>query len=199
MTRWIPAAGVAIMLAVAQSASAQGLDELRKLYDSGQYQQVVAAAPADDPRVIFLVALSHQKLAHVDQARQAYEQLASRGEDDPWRAVGRSALAQIASNPAEAVEAANQAVARGDSIAEAHLQQGLALSNHQDWSGAAAAFEKATQLDPSWADAHYYAGLAYSKVKRVDLMAGHFETFLKLAPQSPERALVQSTMRTLGR
>src|SRR5438034_10275525 len=133
MTRWIPAAGVAIMFAIAPSASAQGLDELRKLYDAGQYQQVVTAAPTDDPRLIFLVALSHQKLAHGDEARQAYEQLAARGEDDPWRAVGQSALALIASNPAQAVEAANEAVARGASIAEAHLQQGLAMSIHQDW------------------------------------------------------------------
>ena len=66
-------------------------------------------------------------------------------------------------------------------------------------AGAAAAFERAAELDPSWADAHYYAGLAYSKVKRVDLMASHFDTFLKLAPQSPQRPEVQSIMRTLGK
>jgi tetratricopeptide (TPR) repeat protein len=65
--------------------------------------------------------------------------------------------------------------------------------------GASAAFEKAAQLDPSWADAHYYAGLAYSKIKRIDLMAAHFDTFLKLAPQSPQRPAVQSIMRTLSR
>src|SRR6266566_8245306 len=62
MTRWIPAAGVAIMLAVAQSASAQGLDELRKLYDAGQYEQVVAASPGGEPRLMFLLAQSQQKL-----------------------------------------------------------------------------------------------------------------------------------------
>jgi tetratricopeptide (TPR) repeat protein len=197
MTRWIPAASVAIMLAVAQSASAQGLDELRKVYDAGQYQEVVGA-PADDPRVLFLVARSQQKLSHRDEARQAYEQLAARAENDPWRDVGRSAVALLAANAGEAVEAANQAVARGDSLPEAHLQQGLALSARQEWPGASAAFEKATELDPSWADAHYYAGLAYSKVKRIDLMAGHFDTFLRLAPQSPQRPEVQSIMRTLG-
>jgi tetratricopeptide (TPR) repeat protein len=199
MTRWIPAAGVAIMFAIAPSASAQGLDELRKLYDAGQYEQVVAASPGGEPRLIFLLAQSQQKLGHRDQTLQAYEQLAARAEGDPWRDVGRSALALLASNPGEALEAANQAVARGDSLAEAHLQQGLTLSTRDDMGGASAAFEKAAQLDPSWADAHYYAGLAYSKIKRIDLMAAHFDTFLKLAPQSPQRPAVQSIMRTLSR
>jgi len=198
MTRWIPAMGIAVFVASAQSASAQGLDELRKLYAAGQYEQVAAAAPSDDPRLIFLVAQSRQKLGQSDEARQVYERLSARGEDDPWRDVGRSAIALLASNPGEAGEAANQAVARGDSLPEAHLQQGLVLSAREDMAGAAAAFDKAAQLDPSWADAHYYAGLAYSKVKRVDLMAAHFDTFLKLAPQSPQRPGVQSLMRTLG-
>src|SRR5258708_32763586 len=109
MARWIPAAGVAMMVASASAVSAQGLTELRKLYDAGQYQQVVAA-PADDPRVVFLVALSHMRLGHRDEARQVYEQLAGRGSDDPWHDVGRSGVAMLASNSGEAVEAASQAV-----------------------------------------------------------------------------------------
>jgi tetratricopeptide (TPR) repeat protein len=198
MTRYIPAVGLALLAVSAQSAAAQGLDELRKLYDSGQYQRVVAAAPSDDPRLIFLAARSQQKLGNADAARQAYEQLAARGEGDPWRDVGRSALALLASNADEAVEAANQAVSRGDSLPEAHLQRGLVLSARQDNAGASEAFGKAAQIDPSWADAHYYAGIAYSKVKRIDLMADHFNTFLRLAPQSPQRGEVQSIMRTLA-
>jgi hypothetical protein len=35
-------------------------------------------------------------------------------------------------------------------------------------------------------------------VKRIDLMAQHFNLFLKLAPQSPQRAEVASIMRALG-
>src|SRR5438045_6949993 len=170
MTRWIPAAVAATTLASANPVCAQGLSELRKLYDAGQYQQVIGA-PADDPRVAFLIAQSHQKLAHRDEARAAYEQLAARGADDPWQGIGRSAVAVLGGNPGEAVEAAAQAAARGDSLPEAHFQRGLALSAAQDMAGAAAAFERAAELDPSWADAHYYAGLADSKVTSVDLVA----------------------------
>jgi tetratricopeptide (TPR) repeat protein len=65
-------------------------------------------------------------------------------------------------------------------------------------NGAAAEFQKASDIDPNWAYAHYYAGIAYSKIKRADLTASHFQAFLRLAPQAPERGEVQSILRTLG-
>jgi tetratricopeptide (TPR) repeat protein len=191
-----------VLVAAAESASAQGLPDLRKLYDAGQYQQVIDGANrsevASDPRVMYLVAQSQQKLSRPDEARRTYGQLVERGEADPWHGVGRSAVALMDSNAADAVGAANQAVEKNGSMPEAHFQRGLALSARQEMAGAAAAFEKASELDPTWAYAHYYAGLAYSRVRRIDRTASHFDRFLKLAPQAPERAEVQSIMRTLG-
>jgi len=189
-----------VLALTALNASAQGLADARKLYDAGQYQQAAAAAQgaADDPRMLFLAAQSQQKLGQRDEARQRYSQLASRPDGDPWHDIGRSAVAQLANDGGGALAAANQAVEHGGNVAEAHYQRGLAFSTQQDMANAAAAFEKATELDPNWADAHYYAGLAYSKVRRIDQMASHFNTFLRLAPQSPSRAEVQSIMRTLG-
>jgi tetratricopeptide (TPR) repeat protein len=202
--RWIPALAAMVAVNGIQLLAAQGLADLRKLYDAGQYQQVVDAAgraelPEDQqPRVAYLVAQSHQKLSHIDAARRSYEQLAARSDADPWQAIGASAVALLSSNPAGALESANQAVARDESVPEAHYQRGLALSVRQDMAAAAGAFEKASELDPTWAYAHYYAGLAYSKIKRIDVMASHFDTFLKLAPQAPERLEVQSIMKTLA-
>ena len=191
---------IALVCAAAGVAFGQSIDELRKMYDAGQYQQVVAAANADEnPRATYLAALSQQKLRRADEARRTYERLAGRPESDPWRDVGRSAVAMLSSDPAGALDAANQAVASDGSLPEAHYQRGLALSARQDMAGAAAAFEKAADLDPGWAYTHYYAGIAYSKVKRADLTASHFQTFLKLAPQAPERPEVESILRTLGR
>jgi tetratricopeptide (TPR) repeat protein len=205
MTRSIATFATVLTLASVRPAAAQSLADLRKLYDAGQYQQVVvAAAAAQAPdaeqarRLIYLAGQSEQKLSRKDEARQLYAQLAARPESDPWRDIGKSAVAMLESNAGAAVEAANQAAAQGDSIAETHFQRGLALGLRQDMSAAAAAFEKATQLDPSWADAHYYAGLAYSKIKRIDQTALHFDTFLRLAPQSPSRPEVQSIMRSLS-
>jgi tetratricopeptide (TPR) repeat protein len=138
-------------------------------------------------------------LRHGDEARRAYEQLATRPDTDPWRHIGLSGIALIASNAGEAVREADRAVAIGGSLAEAHYQRGLALSANQNMPDAAAAFDKAGDLDQSWAYPHYYAGIAYSKMKRSDLTATHFQTFLKLAPQAPERAEVQAILRTLAR
>jgi tetratricopeptide (TPR) repeat protein len=200
MTRITATLTIALACASGQAAFGQAVNDVRKLYDSGQYQQVIAAAgPEADPRVTFLRAQSHQKLSQENEAREAYAQLAGRPESDAWRDVGRSALALLAQDPAGALEASNQAVAHDDALPEAYYQQGLALAANQDFASAAVAFQKASDLDPNWAYAHYYAGLAYSKVRRIDLTAQHFQTFLKLAPQAPERPEVQSIMRTLNR
>jgi tetratricopeptide (TPR) repeat protein len=197
MCRYIPIVAAAFVVVAARGAAAQSLDDARKAFDAAQYQQVVdAAGSSRDPRMMFVVAQSLQKLHRQDDARHTYEQL---GGEEPWPAVGRSAIALLASNAGGALQEADQAIARGPSIAEAHYLRGLALSAGDDQAAAAAAFEKAAELDPSWAYAHYYAGIAYSKVKRGDLTASHFQTFLKLAPQAPERGMVQSILRTLAR
>lgn len=199
MTRWTCALAVMLSLAVVRSTSAQSFADVRKLYDAGQYEQVVSAAQNDQQmRLTYLAAQSQQKLSHQDDARKLYERLAARDESDPWSDVGRSGLALLSGNIPAAVEAANRAVARGDSLPEAHFQKGLALNLLQDMAGGAAAFDKASQLDPEWAYAHYYAGLLYSRAQRVDLTASHFDRFLELAPQAPERPEVQSIMRTLS-
>ena len=190
----------ALVSAIASPVSAQALNDVRAMFDAGQYQQAVdAAAASHDPRLLFLVAQSQQKLRKADDARRIYEQLAGRPAADPWQAIGKSGVALLSSNAAGAAQEADQAVARGGSIAEAHYQRGLALSAQGNPAEAAAAFQKATELDPNWALAHYNAGIAFSKAKRPDQTAAHFQTFLKLAPNAPERGEVQSIMRTLGR
>jgi tetratricopeptide (TPR) repeat protein len=185
---------------LAPAASAQSLPDVRAMFDAGNYQQAVDAATASqDPRVIFLVAQSQQKLRHPDQAQRIYQQLAGRPASDPWQAIGKAGVALMSSNIPAAAQEADQAVAKGGSIAEAHFQRGLALAGQQNFGEAAAAFQKATDLDPNWAAAHYNAGIAFSKARRPDQTATHFQTFLRLAPQAPERGEVQSIMRTLGR
>jgi hypothetical protein len=67
----------------------------------------------------------------------------------------------------------------------------------REYGDAAAEFTKAAQLDPGFAAAHYYAGLANYREKRIDLMTRSFETFVRLAPNAPERPEVESILRTV--
>src|SRR3954463_2872446 len=101
----------ALLAAAARVATAQPLNDVRKLYDSGEYQRAIETAGASqDPQLIYVTAQSQQKLRHADEARRAYDQLAARAEGDPWRAIGRSGAALLSSNAAGALQEADRAV-----------------------------------------------------------------------------------------
>lgn len=177
--------------------------EIRKLYEAGKYAQViqaVAAVQQPGPPLQFLAGLTHEKLQQPVRANERYARLtANKPETDPWRFIGQSAtlLNQTPKKIDEAIGAARRAVTLAPQNPHAHYQLGHALGNKRDYAGAAQAFEKATELDPAHAYAHYHAGLSYYQVRRVDQVARHFEAFLRLAPEAPERGQVMSIMRTI--
>lgn len=182
----------------ATSASAQDRVQLREQFESGQFQQVVQSVPADAaPEAQYLAAQSHEKLGAAPQAMEIYAQLAALPEGDPWHFIGESAQRTLEGNLDAAVASARQAVAMADGLAEAHFQLGLVLAKRQEWAEGAAAFDRVTQIDPGNAYAHYYGGLMQYRAGRPDQMAIHFEQFLKLAPQAPERPEVLQIMRTV--
>ena len=71
------------------------------------------------------------------------------------------------------------------------------LARQQAWAEAAAEFDRAAELNPAHAYAHYYGGIMHNRANRTDQMAVHFEQFLALAPQAPERPEVLQIMRTI--
>jgi tetratricopeptide (TPR) repeat protein len=181
-------------------ARAQDPVQLQKLFESGQYQQVLEATPADaPPAAVYLAAQSHQRLGATDPALELYGRLASLPEGDPWRGIGESAQQLLSNDLDAALQSARQAVGAGSSVAEAHYQLGLVLAKRQDWPAAAEAFDRAAELSPALAYAHYYGGLAHYRSNRPDQMAIHFDQFLRLAPEAPERPEVQQIMKTVRR
>jgi tetratricopeptide (TPR) repeat protein len=193
-------APLALLLLVGLATASAEAQDVRSLFESGKYEQVVesvSGAEDADPMALYLAALSQQKLSNDAGAGELFSRLASRPETDPWRFIGESGRHILDGQAQPALAAANRAVAVDSGLPFAHYQLGLAYGRTGDFPRSAAAFNKATQLDPGFAYAHYHAGVAYSKAKRVDLMAAHFESFLKLAPEAPERAEVESIMRTL--
>ncbi len=180
------------------AAGAQEPAHLQKLFESGQYQQVVeATAPEAPPEAVYLAAQSQQKLGANEQAAEMYMRLASRPEGDPWRLIGTSAQQLLQNDLEGALASAQQGVAAAGTLPEAHFQLGLVLARRQDWRGASEAFDRAAELNPVLAYAHYYGGLMHYRAKRPDQMAIHFEQFLKLAPEAPERPEVLQIMRTV--
>ena len=183
-------------------AAGQNVAEVRQLFDAGRYQEVVRASEAAGPeadkaaRVQFLAGQSYSKLNDVNGARRAYQRLAESGANS-WGAIGRSALELLDRNFDAAQASVDQAVTMTPSLPEAHYQRGLVLLARNDFGNAADALAKATTLDPNFASAYYYAGLANYRIKRIDLMGNNFNTFVKLAPNAPERPEVESILRTV--
>ena len=194
--------GMAITLLVAvlssSVAGAQDRAAAQRAFEAGQYQQVVdAAGTGPEPAVLFLGALSAQKLNAADRANAFFDQLVQRPANDAWHFVGLSAKQLLAGDDEAALNSANQATGADANLAEASYVLGLVLFKRQDWGGAAAAFDRASMLQPTFAHAQYYAGLSHYRANRPDLMAARFERFLKLAPDAPERPEVQQIMRTI--
>jgi tetratricopeptide (TPR) repeat protein len=185
----------ALLVAAPVFAQAQNT---QKLFEAGRYQQVVEATPPDaPPPALYTAAQSQQKLGANEQAVQLYDRLAQLPETDAWRFIGESGRQLVNGDVDGAVNAARRAVDMNDGLFEAHYQLGLALARREDWPAAAAQFDAAVNLNPSSAYAHYYDGLMQYRAGRPDLMAIHFEQFLKLAPEAPERPEVTQIMRTV--
>jgi tetratricopeptide (TPR) repeat protein len=186
------------LLTLPSPAVAQDAAQVRRMFDAGQYQQVVeAAATGDEPVAIYTAAQSQQRLGATAEASETYGRLAARPEDDAWHFVGVSGQQLVGGDVDGALASARQATAINGGLAEAHYQVGLVLARQQDWRAAAESFDRASELNPGFAYSHYYAGLMHSRSGRPDRMAIHFEQFLTIAPEAPERPEVLQIMRTV--
>ena len=174
------------------------------LFEAGRFEQAVNALrerpDSASPDATYLAGLSLMRLQRQDEAKAEFAKLSADekpSEPTSWQLVGQSATALIDGNTQGAIDTAKQAVQKDSGAFHAHYQLGLVLSAAEQWEPAAEAFDTASNINPTFAYTHYFAGLAYSKIKRVSRMATHFETFLKLAPEAPERPAVESLMRTV--
>ena len=75
-------------------------------------------------------------------------------------------------------------------------EPGVAAFDRGEFAAAAAAFDQCIKAHPGDAYPYYRAGLAYYEINRADLMVNRFESFVRLAPDAPERPEVESILRT---
>lgn len=190
-----------VVLSAASAAHAQE-QGAQKLFEAGHWDQAIGAVNAQGeqppPESSYLAGQSYLRMDQADGARAQFARLSAGVPDDAptsWSLVGQSAAALIDGNKDLGVEKAQRAVEMASDQFHPNYQLGLAHAAAEQWERAAEAFEKASTIDPGFAYAHYYAGLAYSHIKQVSKMATHFESFLKLAPEAPERTAVTTLMR----
>jgi len=188
---------VAAVLTWSGSAiAAEQKPEVQRLFQSGSYEQAVDAARDGDAASTFLAAQSLLRLDRSDRANAELTRL--RSSDQPgWVLVGESGEALIANDVGRAVELARRAIDADEGNPFAQYQLGLAASKAGDWGTAVPAFRRAIELKPDFAYAHYYAALAYQRQRQLSKTAEHFDAFLRLAPEAPERAAVAAILRTI--
>lgn len=184
-------------LALAASTVAAGQKpEVQRLFQSGAYEQAADAARDGDPASTYLAAQALIKLERSDRAVAELTRLRA-SENAAWRLIAESAEALINNDAARAVEVARRAIEADGNNPFAHYQLGLAAGRANDWGTAVAGFTRAVEVKPDLAYAHYYAGLAYQRQRQLSKTAEHFDAFLRLAPDAPERSAVLAVLRTI--
>ena len=170
--------------------------EVQRLFQSGAYEQAADAARDGDPASTYLAAQALIKLERSDRAVAELTRLRA-SENSAWRLVAESGEALINNDAARAVDLARRAIEDDGGNPFAHYQLGLAAGKANDWGTAVAGFTRAVELKPDLAYAHYYAGLAYQRQRQLSKTAEHFDAFLRLAPDAPERSAVLAVLRTI--
>ena len=168
----------------AASTAALAQESSQKLYESGKFAAVAERANSGSPEDRYLAALAHMKAGNTEAATGEMSRLRDEGPDEGWKQLG-------------AVEAGRRATGLAGDNPYAHYQLGLAAAGANDFGLSAQEFERASELKPDFAYAHYYAGQAYHKQRNISKAAEHYQQFLQLAPESPDRAAIQSILRTL--
>jgi tetratricopeptide (TPR) repeat protein len=182
------------------AADAAGQDSIQKLMERGALDEAVQKAEGerDNPESTYLAAQAFSKMNNEGRANEEYSRLRERGEED-WKAIGESGAALAGGNVDEAMAAATRAVAANDGNPYAHYQVGVVASRQNNFQRAAEGFGRSVAIKPDLAYGHYYAGLANQRLKQIAKMSEHLETFMRLAPDAPERTAVAAILRTLKR
>jgi tetratricopeptide (TPR) repeat protein len=183
-----------LLLTPAVSAYAQK-PEVQRAVQAGQVEEAVQAAQNADPASTYLAAQALIKAEQNDRAASELGKLEGSGND--WRHIAASSRSLMANDVNAAVDHARQATQADGNNPFAYYQLGIAASKAGDWGGAVGGFSRAIELKPDLAYAHYYSALAEQRQRNLSKAAEHFEAFLRLAPNAPERSAVIAIMKTL--
>lgn len=198
---WLLTAALAIPLAFASEFDHSDLDRGVEFYQAGKFEDAetaLAAAVEANPDN----AKAHEFLGRtrleLRKFSAAQSELTKADELSPDSDSVKISLARVYLEQKQLDKAereANRAAELNDSNPDVPLYRGAIAVAKRDYKNGAKLLEEAVQKKPDAAYAHYYAGLAYNGLRQPDKMVEHFRTFLKLAPDAPEAAKVESLLR----
>ena len=168
---------------------------VQALFESGRDDEVVTrAATTARGDELWFSAQSRLRMGQRAEAVEDFTRLASTAGSETFQVAARLALARLAGETDLAASARDAAV-RFPADAFVQFEAGLSFGVLGNQEAAARAFDAAADASPLLAYAYYQAGLAYSKLERPDLTVTRFETFVRLAPEAPERPQVETILR----
>ena len=192
------AAAFAVSNLLATSAFAGQRPEVQRLFQSGSYDEAVQAAENADPASVYVAA---QAMVKAEQSRpRPRAVLAPARKRQPRVAVDRAVRrsARLRRQRPRGGAGAQAIDADGDNPF-AFYQLGLAASQGQATGAPRSSSLRAR--DRAQARLRLRAllrrAVAISVQRQLPKAAEHFDAFLRLAPEAPERQAVQAIMRTL--
>lgn len=197
----------ALIAVPAPAAATAGADRLQEasaksLYEAGKNGELLQAvhsrreAGDADPEGAYLASQAYLRSENHEGARNELAYLQDVG-DEAWKLIAQAETQRLDNNNAEARKTAQRATEVNSTHPWAQYELGLVAADMNDWAAASAAFERALELRPDLAYAHYYAGQAFQRQRNLGKTAEHFQAFLRMAPEAPERPAVQAVLRTL--
>ncbi len=165
-----------------QMARAQAYIGVGRVREAIAMYDVMLTWNPDNPDVMNNKALAHKRGGEIDTAREI---LLKALEVDPERWVTRVNLAYCelaAEEPEKALERAEEAVARGSEIADAHRAQGrclMVLSRNQE---ALTALNRAVELDPGNTASRLMLAAVCRRLGRTEEARGQLEELIRVNP-----------------
>ncbi len=183
---------------ISASAWAANVDEGVTEYHKHQFAKAegsLKAAAPDDARGQLYLARTLAANKKPGEAKAALERATEAGATEAQVKTAQAAVAIEVRDVATAERLLNEAIAVDAEYSDAYHYRGQVRLSKKDFQGAAADLEKAIELDPNQPYHHYYAGMAYNGLKRPDKMVEHLQTYVRMAPDSPDADKVQSLLR----